>query len=216
MIIEATIGVVQATLVFTGIVVLLFAIVQHSGEDLEEFTGGEKEFDPLALPEVDEPGRVDRFESAFGIAFGAFVTIIMLYYLRVGGLTLRFDLSDPGDVIPVPIPWLILLILNTIGLIIVNLLALQRGRWTMSTQLLEVLLEAAGAVFLAFAIFQPLLDAALVAIPALANIPFIERAPVIFAVSVAVITLVTGANKLAKLWAGRHDDTPTYHVKTGS
>ena len=215
LIIEATIGVVQATLIFTGIVVLLFAIVQHSGEDLEEFTGGEKEFDPLALPEVDEPGRVDRFEAAFGIAFGAFMTIIMLYYLRVGGLTLKFNLNDPGEVIPVPIPWLILLILNTIALIIINLMALQRGRWTIGTKLLETLLEAAGAVFLTFATFQPLLDAALVAIPALANIPFVERLPVIFAVTVAVITLVNGANALAKLWANRHD-APSYHVKSGS
>jgi hypothetical protein len=206
-------GVVQAMLIFTGIVVLLFAIIERSGEDLDEFTANEKVFDPADLPEVDAPGGVDRFEAAINIAFGAFWTLVLLYFLRVGGLTLRFDLSDPGNVIPVPSPWLILLILNTVASLAMNVLALRRGRWTPGTQLLSSLLELSGAVFFYFAVMKPFFANVFADIPGLANVPFLARIPEIFLAVSIVIVLVSGGAKLVKLWNYGRGGVPSYNVK---
>ena len=98
--------VVQVVFTFTAIVVLLFAIFQHSGVELDKQEAG---FNPRELPPVDDPAAVDRAEVAFGAAFGTFGALVLLYFLRVGGLTLRFNLSDPGEVLAVPANWLVVL-----------------------------------------------------------------------------------------------------------
>jgi hypothetical protein len=138
---EAAAGAFQATFIFTGIVVIIFAILQHSGEDLDEITGNDKGFDPLALPEVNVAGRGrPRSRRSFGMAFGTFAVLVMLYFLRVGGLTLRFNLADPGEVIPVPVPWLVALIAIVIAQVVLQLVALLRGRWSVSMWLLSTTL----------------------------------------------------------------------------
>ncbi len=213
LLLETAFGAIQATAIFTGIVVLIFVILQHSGEDLDEITGNDKGFDPLALPEVNDPAEVDRFESVFGIAFGAFAVLVLFYFLRVGGLTLRFNLSDPGDVIPVPIPWLVGLIALITGQVILQLVALLRGRWTVGTWLLGSMLEIGGAVALYFVVWQPLLGRMLDAVPALANLPFIERGPEIILVASVVLTAIGNLTKLVKMLTRRSGAPPSYNVK---
>lgn len=214
LLLESAFGAAQATAIFTGIVVLIFAILQHSGEDLDEITGNEKGFDPLALPEVNDPSEVDRFEAAFGIAFGAFATLVLFYFLRVGGLTLRFNLSDPGDVIPVPTVWLVVLILTIIGEVVLQLAALLRGRWNVPMWLANTALGLVGAVALYFVAWLPLHDRLLTAVPSLANIPFFERMPEIIVAFSLIVTLAGGLGKLVKMLSRRHDTRPSYNVKT--
>jgi hypothetical protein len=213
LLLESAFGALQATAIFTGIVVLIFAILQHSGEDLGEITGQDQAFDPLALPEVNDAAEVDRVEATFGIAFGAFAVLVMLYFLRVGGLTLRFNLSDPGDVIPVPIPWLVALIAIVIGQVVLQLVALLRGRWTVPTWLINTMLDIAGAVALYFVLWLPLADRLFAAVPALTNVPFIERGPeIIFAGSIIII-LIEGLSKLVKMLSHRGSAPASYNVK---
>jgi hypothetical protein len=213
LVIEAAVGAVQATLLFTAVVVLIFAIVQHSGEDLDELTGQEKGFDPLALPEVDDPAAVDRFESAFSITFGTLATLVLLYFLRVGGLTLRFNLSDPGDVIPVSIPWLMVVIITTVMVVGLNLLALLRNRWSVATWLTQMALELVGAVGLYYAVWIPLFDYFMTAVPSLADESFMQRVPELIFIASVVITLVSDGGKLVKMLSRRNQDAPAYRVK---
>lgn len=203
LLIESLIGAAQATIFFTAVVVLFFAIIQHSGVEIE---AKKEKFNPLALPDVDDPGVVDRFESAFGSAFGTFVTLVLAYWLRVGGLTLRFNLSDPGEVIPVPLFWMVLLISASIAMIILNLLALRRNRWSIGTWVTQSLLEAAGAVCLYFVLYKPFFERLITTAPALANIPLFDRSPEIITIITAVIMLLGNGSKLVKLLNYRNND----------
>jgi hypothetical protein len=216
LLVDAALGAAQATFIFTGIVVIIFAILQHSGEDLSEITGKDQEFDPLALPEVDEPAGVDRVEAAFGAAFGAFAVLLLIHFLRVGGLTLRLNPTDPGDVIPAPVTWLIVLLVVVGMQVILQLAALVRNRWTVPMWLVNIALDVVGAVALYYVLWLPLFDRLVTAVPALVNVPFLERTPeIIFGVSI-VITLIEGISKLVKM-LGHHRSAPSsYNVKTKS
>lgn len=195
----AVFGVIQALLIFTGVVVALFVILEHSGEDIGEITGQDKVFNPDDLPEVDQPGGVDRFEAAFGIAFYILLTLVLLYFVSAGGITTRLNLTEPGPVIPAPIPWLVALIVATVGELGLTLLAIRRGRWTVGTQALQTVLELFGGVAVYFAIIRPLFEFGLRMLPDLSAIPFIERFPEMFLVFSLVIVLVTGVVKIVKL-----------------
>ena len=214
LLLETAAGAFQATAIFTGIVVIIFAILQHSGEDLDEITGNDKGFDPLALPEVDDPAEVDRFESIFGMAFGTFALLVMLYFLRVGGLTLRFSLSDPGEVIPVPIPWLVALIAIGATQMVLQLVALLRGRWGVALWLVNVALDIVGAVALYFVLWLPLADRLYAAVPALTGVPLIGRGAEAILVISIIIPVIEGITKLVKIATHGHDDAPLYNVKT--
>lgn len=214
LLLEAAAGAFQATFIFTGIVVIIFAILQHSGEDLDEITGNDKGFDPLALPEVNDPAQVDRFESVFGIAFGSFAVVVMLYFLRVGGLTLRFNLADPGEVIPVPVPWLVALIAIVIAQVVLQLVALLRGRWSVSMWLLSTTLDIVGPVALYFVLWLPLAERFYAAVPQLVGVPFIGRGPEVILVISVIIALIEGITKLVKRLTYRHSPPASYNVKT--
>lgn len=199
LLIESALGAAQATFIFTGIVVIIFAILQHSGEDLGEITGDDDAFDPLALPEVNDPMEVDRFEAVFGIAFGTFAVLVMLYFLRVGGLTLRFNLGDPGEVIPVPIPWLMALIVIVTVQVVLRLVALLRGRWSVPLWLANVALDIVGAVAFYFVLWLPLSGELFAAVPQLANVPLVGRGAEIILIASILITTFEGLNKLVKM-----------------
>ncbi len=148
-------AVVQTTLIFTGAVVLIFVVFERARIQ-GEFE--ESAFDPLTLPEVDDPRAVDRYEAVFGVTFGAIFILVMLYFLQVGGLTLRFNMSDPGEVIPVPEAWLITLI-GVVALIsIIQMIVLRRGTWTVALLVLEVAAEIVGAACLYFVLYTPIAE----------------------------------------------------------
>lgn len=213
LVITSLLGALQTTLIFSAVVVLIFAAIQHSGVELEE---KRKAFNPLDLPEVDEPGSVDRFETAFGIAAGTFLTLVSLYWLRVGGLTLRFDLSDPGEVIPIPVHWMLLLITTTSVMVILHLVALRRSRWSIGLWLTQTVLELIGAFGLYFVFFKPLYDRLIAAAPALLNIPLFDRSPEIVAAAVAIMTLVSSGSRLVRMLNYRRASAAPVVVRHGS
>lgn len=202
---------VQAALIFSAVVVLFFAILQHSGEKLYE---KQKAFNPLELPEVNDPGAVDRFEASFGAAFGTFAILVFLYWLHVGGLTLRFDLSDPGEVIAVPPGWMLLLIIINFAMLAVHLLVLRRNQWNVALQLTQFLLELVGMICLYFVLYLPLTERILTAVPALNNLPFVGSLPEILVVLSAIITVTGEGSKLLRLWNHRSGSAPHLIIKT--
>lgn len=209
--IETLIAVVQATLIFSAVVVLIFAILQHSGTELK---AKEQPFNPLDLPQVDDPASVDRVETTFGAAFGTFVMLVFLYFANVGGLTLRFNLSDPGEVIPVPMVWMVLFIVTGCAQLILNLLVLHRNRWSVGLLLTQTILELFGIVCLYFVVFEPIYQRLIVAAPQLANVPFLSQGPEIIAASMAIVTLLGDGAKLIRLWNYRHQRTLPITIQT--
>lgn len=202
----------QATLMFTAVVVLFFAILQHTYMQRDE---DESAFNPLELPKVDDPGVVDRFETIFGIVAGTIAVLVFLYFLRVGGLTLRFDLNNPGEVIVSPAGWMLALIVISAGQVIMHLLALREKRWGIGTWLGQTVLEIVGTIPFYFAVTQPLVERLITDNPDLANIVFIARAPELFAVAYAVLTLISRGTTLVRLWGYRNTDTaPPFTVRT--
>ncbi len=192
----------QAAIIFFAVVVLFFAILQHSGEELR--TKAKKdEFDPLELPAVGDPGAVDRFESGIGIAIGTLVGIAFLYYLQVGGLTLRFNLSDPGAVLPVPTGWLVVLLITTFGEVVLNLWALIRRRWVLGMWLAQTALELVGAVGLYFVLFTPLAERLAQTAPELVERLRLDQLPAWITLALVVIMVLASGSKLIRLWQYR-------------
>lgn len=202
--VETLFGVFQATFIFSAVIVLIFALIQRSGVRLDQ---QQMAFNPLDLPEVDDPRAVDRVESAFGITFGTIVSLVFLYFLRVGGMTLSFNLSNPGEVIPIPQSWTILFIAMVMGMVGMHALVLRRRRWDVAPWLIETVVELIATVCVYFVVSTPLVERALATIPTLSNIPFFESLPQIILVSSAVITIVTRGGRLIKLWNYRNSRT---------
>ncbi|MCA9866007.1 MAG: hypothetical protein KIS95_04745 [Anaerolineae bacterium] len=204
---ETVFTVVQAVFVFSGIVVIIFAILQHSGEKLEEIDGP---FNPRHLPRVEDSAGIDRGEVALGIAFNIFTALVLTYFLRVGGLTLRFNLTEPIDVLPVPALWLAVGIASTVGLILVNGIVLRRGRWSAGLALADLALDMVGVVAGYYFFILPLVALLFEKVPGLMSLPFADNAPVILAVFLGFFTAVEGLGRLIKMILGRHGNDRAY------
>jgi hypothetical protein len=203
---ETLIAGVQATLIVSAIVVLVFAVIQHSGEEIDTM---KEAFNPLELPEVDDPGSVNRVEAASGMTIGALVTLILLYFLRVGGLTLSFNLSDPGEVIPFPVQWMILLIIAIVVQVIIEMVALRRNHWSGGLWLGQTIMETFGVICLYFAVLEPIFERIISDNPTLTNLPLIGSGAEIFTVGFAILTLLSKGTKLVKLWTyGKNSPPP--------
>ncbi|MBX3085334.1 MAG: hypothetical protein KF716_27115 [Anaerolineae bacterium] len=209
-IVGSLLGAVQATFFFSGVVVIIFAVIQHSNVQIDE---KEMEFDPLKLPAVDDPSSVDRVEATFGIALGTLFMLVFMYFLNVGGLTLRFNLNDPGDVIAAPVAWLVLLNIANIGMIVMQILALRRNRWNIGMWLVETVFEVFSTVALYFAVFRPLFEHFTTTTPSLLKIPLFDKSPEIVAVSFAVITLIGRGSRLITLWNYHNGAAPLFSIK---
>ncbi len=188
---------IQAALIFLGVVVAFFAILQRSGEQLPAAKTG---FDPLELPKVNDPGAVDRAESEFGLAIGALVGIVLVYFLQVGGFTLRFNLSDPGEVLLVPTVWLVVLLITITGVCVLNLWALIRRRWTFGMWLAQAVLELIGALGLYFVLFTPVVEQVIQAAPELAERLPLDQLPWIITLFTVVIMVLRNGGRLIRLW----------------
>jgi hypothetical protein len=205
LLIGSTFTAVQSALLFFAVVVLFFAILQHSGETLTAST--RTEFDPLKLPSVDAPDTVDRFESAVGIAIGILFSIAILYFLQVGGLTLRFNVSNAGEVLPVPTGWLAVLFVTTLGTVFLNLWALIRRRWTLGARFAEALLELLGAIGLYFVLFTPAIERLTQTVPDLETQLSLNRLPFIITLATVIIMVIINGSRLIRLWQQRQGST---------
>jgi len=192
---------IQAALIFVAVVVIFFAILQHSGEEVR--ATAKTEFDPLELPAVNAPEAVNRLESGVGMAIGTLIGIAILYFLQVGGLTLSFNLSDPGEVLPVPMGWMVVLLFTTFAAVFLNLWVLLRRRWTLETWLAQTMLDLVGAVGIYFVLLTPVLDRVIQALPELSeNLPLNQLASIITLFNV-IIMVISNGGKLIRLWQQR-------------
>lgn len=208
---ETLAATLAASAIFTAVVVLVFAIMQRSGVELKRSAAP---FDPLALPPTDDPFSIDRFEVSVALAFGLFVAMIWLYFLRVGGLTLRFNLSDPGAVIPVAAGWLVLLLLAGGLQLALHGVALWRGRWTIGLWLGQLIFELVGVVGMYGALVRPLYDYLLNDYPKLADVPLIGATPGVILASGLLITLFNEGTTLLKMWFYTQRQALTPHPST--
>ena len=192
---ETLVAVVQVTLSFSAVVLLLFSFIERIRPYLDS---EETAFDPLALPKVDDPRIVDRFEAVVGIALGLFFTLLFSYWLYAGGLTLRFNLLEPGEVVPTPVSWLVLLIASINGQVIVHVLALRRSRWSAGLWLAGTVLEVFGQFCLYFAVLSPGFERIIANNPALGGV--LGSAPEIITVGLGLLTLLGRGAGLVRLW----------------
>lgn len=204
---ETAFLVVQVVFSFTAVVVLVFAVIERTGVEIDP---PEQAFDPLELPPVNDPAAVDRAEAVFGIVFGIFGARVLFYFLLVGGLTLQFNLSNPREVIPIPAGWLILFILVIVGTVIINLIALRRGRWSVGLLLAEAATGVISVVCAYFVFLRPFADWLSSAGLPLATLPFVGNAAEIIAVAVAIISLLDTGSKLVKVLFGDPGHPPTF------
>jgi len=195
-------AVVQATLIVSALIVLIFAVVERLMQNHEELAlemrDEQEGFDPQKLPEVDDPRAIDRFESIFGVIFGLIAILVMFYFLSVGGLTLRFDLNDTGDVIPVPTFWLTLLIADVGAMILLNLLILRRNRWDILSWLIQTILELVGVFCLYFVLYLPVVNQIALTNPSL-ELP-VESIAQAIAVLSALPNIIGRGSRLIRLW----------------
>ena len=212
LLVETLVAILQATFTFSGVAVMIFALVQRINTELEK---NESTFNPLTLPKVDDPRTVDRSEAIIGSIFGSFVMLIFLYFLRVGGLTLHFDLSNPGDVIPVPTGWLLLFIVAGIAMIALNLVVLRRNRWSAALWLTETVLEVFGMICLYFVLYEPIVGSIMASSSSLADVPVIESLPEIIVIVTALITLLGRGSKLVGMWSYQNDAPSPFAIKSG-
>lgn len=199
--VETVIAAVQTSLIFSAVVVLIFAVIERASLEMKD---KEPTFNPSGLPQVNDPSVVDRVESAFGLAMATIITLVMVYWLQVGGLTLRFNLSDPGEVIPVSSTWLVLLIVIVFAQAIVQLVVLRRNRWSAGLLITEALLEVAGLIPLYFAVLLPFFER---------HNPELRDLAEVIAVVLAIITLLTKGAKVVRLWNYTDNGAPSLKAK---
>lgn len=131
----------QASVFNAGVVTLVFAALERAqvvdwAEEKEE----ETEWDPLDLPPVKDPDRVNRFELGFEMLWTVAFIILFNFYPEWIGITVVsgeetavFNLLAPA--FAVHIPWLTLLWTLELAL---KSAVLMRGRWTRLTRWLEL------------------------------------------------------------------------------
>lgn len=187
----------QFTLMFSGAVMLIFALIQRFNEVSRQ---KQPLFNPLDLPKVDDPATVDRYEVIFGAVAGAFFSVLLLHFLQAGGIPINLSVN-PATVIPVPQGWIWVLLGVVMLIIITNLIALWRNQWTIPQTILEMVTETMGVIGLYFVIYLPLNEHLLATTPSFANLPLSAHYAVIFAILTALMTLNGQALRLAKLWS---------------
>jgi hypothetical protein len=208
--VETVATILQATLILSAAAMLIFAFIQRVMSEIDQKA---PVFNPMTLPKIDDPYSVDRFEAMFGVVFGALVMLVLLYFLTVGGLTLRFNLNDPGEVIPVPTIWLIPLISSGTAMVILNIFVLRRNRWNIGLWVTQSILELFGMVCLYFVIYKPVAERIIEDNPSLAGIASL---PEIIVVVTAVITVLGNGTKLVGLLSYQSTSTPPFTIKTDS
>jgi hypothetical protein len=208
---QTAFNVLQAVAIFSAIVIAIFAIMQHSGETIDL---PERSFNPRDLPPINDAAAVDRGETVLGIAFGTFWVFILVYFLRAGGLTMRFNPADPGLVLAVPALWLVVAIVAQLFELLMNTLALRRGRWSVALMLTKLVASLVGLVAGYYVFITPLLDWLFETLPFLGTLPFAGSAPEIALALLGFLTLVDMLPKIVKVGMANHRSEPTYKVQT--
>ncbi len=179
-----------------AIVTLIFALIERfMGDSLQVPVKKQKEWDPLALPPVKDPDRINRGEIFAGIFF-SFIFLIWLNFfpnwfgsIGTTGDDLRsFALLAPEFMQHVP--WLTASILMDI---VLKTAVFVQGRWNRVTRWLEVGSEGFG-LYVLYQIFISEM---------ISTIPFFTRMAKAGLAIVMIIVILDLINKLFRLLLGR-------------
>ncbi len=196
----------RSAIINAGIVTLIFAIIERvAGESLEMPGKQAKTWDPLALPPVKDPDRIDRTEMLVGIFFTiAFLSWLNFFPNWFGGA----EVGETGSgilalftaVFLQQIPWFTAsLVLD----LVLKTAVLLQGRWNRATRWLEVAASTFG-LYVAYRVFS---------LEAISTVPFFTTG----AKAILAIILLVGAveilSKLIRLLLGR-PFTPRTFIKS--
>ena len=123
-----------------GIIVAIFAILERvlPEEALQE---EEEEWNPTDLPEVDDPGQIDRGELVIGSIFTIVLLVLLNGYPQWAGIIFFDETQSQAIPMLAPnfyanlLPWLNLLLAVSLG---VNLYQLFLGRKTVTVKWMEI------------------------------------------------------------------------------
>ena len=133
----------QSAALNLGIITMIFAAVERAQIiNWQEHTQAEADWDPLSLPPVKDPDRINRFELVFGMLWTvAFIILFNFYPHWIGVVTISAGESESfrllAPAFAVHIPWLTLAWMLELAL---KSVVLARGRWTRFTRWLELVL----------------------------------------------------------------------------
>lgn len=133
----------------------IFAFIEYSGVSIEK-PGENKRWNPSQLTDLPEKkARISRSESIFTIVFTTFVLPIFFlspdrvgFYFKIQSQSRFFPLFNPDALILFRIVILIVFILT----IVVELLKLIKGRWTLRLAIIITVVDVLSSLFLIFAI----------------------------------------------------------------
>jgi len=134
-------GFFQAAVFNAGVVTLIFAAIERT-QVINWATEASKEsdWDPLSLPPIEDPDRINRFELRFGMIWTAAFLILFNFYPQWIGVATITN-GEPGffpffaPAFAVHVPWLTLI--WTLELMLKSVV-LAQGRWTTITRWLEL------------------------------------------------------------------------------
>lgn len=133
----------QSAALNVGIVTLIFAAIERAQiVNLPERTPPAADWDPISLPPVKDPDRINRFELGFGMLWTvAFIILFNFYPDWIGIITFSDDEVETfrllAPAFAVHIPWLTLVWTLELG---IKSIVLAKGRWTRFTRWLELAL----------------------------------------------------------------------------
>jgi hypothetical protein len=196
----------RSAIVNAGIVTVIFAIIERVGGDaLVRPEKKVRTWDPLALPPVKDPDRINRGELLVGIFF----TIVFLSWLNFfpnwfGGA----ELGDTSSGIQVlftaeflqQIPWFTASLV--LDLVLKTTVVIQ-GRWNRVTRWLEVVASSFGT-YVAYRIFS---------LEAISIVPFFTTGAKAVLAIILLVGLVEVVSKLFRLLFGR-PFTPRTFIKS--
>jgi hypothetical protein len=137
----------QTAFFIVGIVTLIFAVLERlQGVEFQLNANKDTDWDPLQLPPVEDPDRIDRFEIVAGIFFAAlFIIALNFFYDWIGVIDLTGD--DRGVITLLApefrqhVPWLS----ASFALdALLKLVVLAQGRWNRGTRLVQLATEGFG------------------------------------------------------------------------
>ena len=125
-----------------GIVTMVFAAIERAQINWGEQAQSEEAWNPLDLPPVKDPDRINRFEIIFGMFWTVAFIIVFNFYPNLASLVI---IDDGGIEVfrllstefAVHVPWLTLAWLLEL---VLKGIVVTRGRWTRFTRVLELAL----------------------------------------------------------------------------
>lgn len=190
-------------ILYSGIAVIIFAILERSNVNLDEHFG---DFNPHDLPAEDDPRYVDRMELGFGVIISGLMLAGLAYVWHLGGLPSRLNfLEDHGEIIDVPQNWLYFLMGTLLGMMLFAAYLWQRKYWNLWRLGVYTLLELGLMLGTYFVVIEPLYTPVLDAIPQLKDLVPVRNGPVAVAAVFFTYNIFQTAYRFINIWNYRQE-----------